>query len=71
MAASGDDVGPGWRDIATVTVPVRTKRSTIVEKALQQAGIKDGKESLRVLDEQSAREIGVEWEQPPPRLKLG
>jgi hypothetical protein len=62
----------GWEDIATVKVPARTHRKTVVEKALGQAStdLSGGPILVRVLDEQSARETKVETEQPPPRLKL-
>jgi hypothetical protein len=62
-----------WEDIATVTVPARTHRKTVIEKALDQAfaPTAPGTSVLRVLDEGSARETKVEMEQPPPRLKIG
>ncbi len=52
----------GWQDIATVTVPNRTKRATVLRIALKQAGISpvDGTELvLRVLDADSAEETKV------------
>jgi hypothetical protein len=62
-----------WTDIATVTVPARTHRKTVIEKALGQAGVTEtnGAIFVRVLDAESARESKVETEQPPPRLKIG
>jgi hypothetical protein len=61
-----------WLDVATVTVPARTHRKTVIEKALLAANVDiDGAITVRVLDEQSARETKVETEQPPPRLKIG
>jgi hypothetical protein len=62
-----------WDDIETVTVPARTHRKTVIEKALDQAAITLGPSAMivRVLDEGSARESRVESEQPPPRLKIG
>jgi hypothetical protein len=61
-----------WRDLAVVTVPARTHRKTVIEKALEQANASiDGVMTVRVLDEQSARESKVETEQPPPRLRIG
>jgi hypothetical protein len=62
-----------WEDFATITVPARTHRKTVIEKALEQAAITpvpNAAMNVRVLDEQSARETRVETEQPPPRLKL-
>lgn len=63
----------GWLDMATVTVPAKSKRKTIIAKALEDAGTpKDRKPpSLRVLDEKSAHVTTVEWEQPPPQLRIG
>jgi len=59
-----------WTDIATVAVPPRTKRKTILEKALAEAG--ERQEGLyRVLDEESQREMRVSLEEQPPRLKIG
>jgi hypothetical protein len=63
-----------WDDIETVTVPARTHRKTVIEKALEEAGIMHTngvKLTVRVLDEEAARETPVETEQPPPRLKIG
>jgi hypothetical protein len=62
----------GVGDIATVTVPARTHRKTVIEKALEAANVViDGPMIVRVLDAGSARETKVETEQPPPRLKIG
>lgn len=60
-----------WEDVDTVRVPPRTKRKTIIEKALN--GITPPKAGwiLRVLDDESAREIPVVPEEQPPRLKIG
>jgi hypothetical protein len=63
-----------WDDIGTVTVPARTHRKTVIEKALDEAAIRPDHGAMmtvRVLDEGSARETKVETEQPPPRLKIG
>jgi hypothetical protein len=71
---SGQTLWTGWLDIATVTVPARTHRKTVIEKALEEAGIMHTngvKLTVRVLDEEAARETPVETEQPPPRLKIG
>jgi prephenate dehydrogenase len=57
-----------WRDVARVKVPPRTKRKTILEKALGEhpmAGF------YRVLDEESGRDMEVSLEEQPPRVKIG
>lgn len=69
----GEGTSPGggivWSDIATVTVPPRTKRSTVVTQGLMQAGITPdpGKPAprVRVLDEDSAHVHEPEAKQPP------
>jgi hypothetical protein len=67
-----EDEEGGWVDLATVTVPARTHRKTVIEKALEQAKtVLSRPITVRVLDEQSARETPVETEQPPPRLRIG
>jgi hypothetical protein len=68
--------GERWTDVVTVAVPRRTKRRTVIERALQEDAARhvlDGREGLvlRVLDAVAAEEIPVEWEQPPPQLKIG
>jgi hypothetical protein len=61
-----------WTDSATVSVPPRTKRKTILEKALAGFAPKLGEKwECRVLDEESARITPVESEEQPPRLKIG
>jgi hypothetical protein len=63
-----------WRDIATVTVPARTHRKTVIEKAVGEVGqfeFKGGKEVVRVIPLEHAEAIEIEWEVPPPRLKIG
>jgi hypothetical protein len=63
-----------WHDITTVTVPPRTKRKTIIEKAaaeVDQPLVGADPTRVRVLDEESAREIPIEMEEQPPRLKIG
>jgi hypothetical protein len=46
-----------------VTVPARTKRKTVIEKALQQAGIEDGRSSAaragRAVRARDRREVGA------------
>lgn len=64
-----------WRDVATVTVPPRTTRKTVVTKALMQAGIAPdpGKPAprVRVLDEESAFVHEPEAKQPPAEWVIG
>lgn len=63
-----------WVDVATVTVPARTLRKTVVEKALAQSGYipKVGETlEVRVLDAQSASPFMVGAEQPAPVLVIG
>lgn len=69
---SGDvEIGVvAWEDLATITVPPRTKRSFVIKKALGQAGIRPSGEQLkvRVLDvdsfevhEPKVRQVEPEW----------
>ncbi len=60
------DGGQVWHDIATVTVPPRTRRATVLTTALEQAGIKEEDAGpIRVLDEESAEEWRQEtWTNP-------
>lgn len=73
MVAYTDGIATeAWQDVATVTVPPRTKRKTIIEKAMAQPDVEIVDPTcVRVLDEESAREIPVEMEEQPPRLKIG
>lgn len=59
-----------WKDHEIVTVPARTKRRTIIEKAHTKHPLNEG-DVVRVLDEESAREIPITLEEQPPRLKIG
>lgn len=62
-----------WTDIATVEVPSRTKRWTVIEAALRQAGLspESGPVFVRVLDADAARVDAVVPEVPAaPRWKL-
>lgn len=82
VQSSGPGAGHGqmWTDVAEVSVPPRTKRKTIVEKALAynpsakpQQDV-DGETLFRVLDADSAATIPVRWEVPPapePQLVIG
>lgn len=64
-----------WVDLATVTVPPRTTRKTVVTKGLMQAGItpEPGKPAprVRVLDEESAFVHEPEAKQPPAEWVIG
>lgn len=74
----GEGEGPGggvvWSDIATVKVPPRTKRSTVIKQALREAGIlpnADGtKPKLRALDVDSAEVHEPEAHQPAAEWRL-
>lgn len=55
-----------WMDVATVKVPPRTRRATVIPAALKEAGIKPGdgeQPRVRVLDEASAavEQPEAEW----------
>jgi hypothetical protein len=59
----GTDYVEAWRDIASVTVPARTKRRTVVEKGLEQAGIvKTPELEARLLDPAAS----YIWRAKPP-----
>lgn len=65
-----------WQDIATVQVPPRTKRKTIIEKAAEQADrplVEIGGDGtvMRVLDEESAAGFAVAMVAGPARLVIG
>lgn len=69
--ASGSPVA--WEDVATVTVPPRSKRRTIIAAAL---ATEAGKQlalpaKLRVLDADAWREHSVELRQAEPELVIG
>lgn len=72
-ALGGSDI-TAWVDVATVTVPPRTFRKSVVEKALTEAGITPevGQQlQVRVLDADSARPFPVGAVQPPPQIVIG
>lgn len=77
MQAQRLDDGEGmeylWEDIADVTVPAKTKRKTVIAKALLEnpGVIEGGKAVIRVIPAEHAEPIKVEMEQPPPQLKIG
>lgn len=52
-----------WVDVATVTVPLKTKRRTVIEKGLEQAGVEKTPElEARLLDVEAA----YIWRALPP-----
>lgn len=69
-----EGIEKAWQDIATVTVPPRTPRKTVIKKALAEAGITpnaDGsKPRIRALDVDSAEVHEPEPHQPPPEWRL-
>ena len=70
------DTDGQWQEVGDVVhVPQRTKRKTIIEKAFAELGtdgpVPGATWKVRVLDEESAREISVGSEEQPPRLKIG
>lgn len=72
---NGDEppIMEAWIDLATVTVPGRTKRATIIGKALREAGILPTEAEplrLRVLDARSAHVTVVGLRQRDPELEL-
>lgn len=65
----------GWDDFATISVPARTKRKTIIQKGLAEAGYDadEWKKTLevRVLDEESARATPVNPDPRPAAWRIG
>jgi hypothetical protein len=61
-----------WEDLVTVTVPARTKRKTVLEKGLVDAGVLPPPAGVslwfRALDAESARGVPVEAE---AQLRIG
>lgn len=70
MEPQGMDV---WVDIATVTVPWRTKRKTAILAALTEAGLDVSEEiKVRLLDAEAARVVPVRPRPPAtPELEIG
>lgn len=61
-----------WEDIATVTVPPRTKRRTIIERALLAANAELRLPvTLRILDATAAASIPVSVREREPGLVIG
>lgn len=60
---SGNVIWIGWEDVATVRVSPRTKRRTVIERGLQDAGVEKTPElEVRVLDPAAA----YVWRAKPP-----
>jgi hypothetical protein len=74
QATSLKDYGGTWKDLATVEVPARTKRSTVIKEALKQAGVQpaaDGsRPRLRALDAESAEVHEPEAHHPPMEWRV-
>jgi hypothetical protein len=64
--------GVAWLDVATVTVPARTKRKSVIRKGLKQAGLEITTEGMpaRALDADSAHAYMVGMDQPEPQLRI-
>lgn len=62
-----------WVDVAVVAVPPKTKRRTVIAKAVEQYPplTESGPVSIRVIPADHAEPVKVEMEQPPPQLKIG
>jgi hypothetical protein len=80
-ATAPGDEGKGesvtaWRDVATVEVPSRTKRKTVVERAIAQAGHLLGPveamqpAQFRVLSPEDARPFKVSTVARDPELRI-
>lgn len=69
-----DEPNGAWEDIATVTVPAKSKRKTIIGLALEEAGIRPevGGEPLRLraLDVRSAHVTTVVAKVVEPTLEM-
>jgi hypothetical protein len=63
-----------WQDVATIQVPLRTKRRAVVASALREAGIRpipgEPGPKVRVLDEDSAAVIEPEPFQPESEWRI-
>lgn len=62
-----------WEDVATITAPPRTKRATIIGRALREAGLlptSDKPLEVRVLDARSAHVTTVGLKQRDPEIEL-
>lgn len=63
-----------WVDAVTVTVPAKTKRRTVIERAVKLAGDAldlSAAVMMRVIPAEHAEPVEVEMEQPPPQLRIG
>lgn len=64
--------GDVWADVATVKVPPRSKRKTIIERALNASSVKlELPVTLRILDADAAREFPVGLRPRDPELVIG
>lgn len=73
---AADDLGTreAWFDVATVTVPARTKRKAVIRAGLEKAGLTptgDDTLKVRALNADSAHVMAVGVEQGPPQLRIG
>lgn len=59
-----------WSDVARVTAAKRTQRRTIITAAVEVAGL-ELPATVRLLDEEAAREHPVSAEMQPPKLVIG
>jgi hypothetical protein len=67
---AGTTYGDVWEDVATVTVPARTKRKSIITAALKKAGLEPEKPiKVRVLNADSAHVSEVQASREP-RLRI-
>jgi lipoprotein-anchoring transpeptidase ErfK/SrfK len=66
------DQHTAWVEIATVTVPPRTKRSVVIKRALAEAGISPDGDApkVRALDVDSAHVYEPEAHQPAPEWRI-
>jgi hypothetical protein len=72
QVAETDDGGRRvWRDLAEVKVPARSKRRTIIEKALDAtSGAQEEELCLRILDADTARPTFIGWMPQPAVLQI-
>lgn len=70
------DIAPGdtrasWVDVATVTVPSRTKRKSVILAGLKKAGLTpEAPIEVRALNAESAQTMSVSVETPEPQLRF-
>jgi hypothetical protein len=68
-----DGDADAWFDVATVTVPARTKRKRVITEGLTKAGLDASGAPLkvRVLNADSAHVSTVQLKTPAPQLTIG